>query len=276
MACSCRTPKDNVKSVISVDTTRGCTTDNLTAAEIAVKRLQLFYSGESEFIPKKVKVLYERILAGNHDTTKEIVIRLCKLGESGTEYLCKILPFYSKLRSLTLWKTHLNASAVERLCSSLAVMQHLKVLGLEDNGLKDDSILWLCRTFKLLKSLKELWLSSNEVTAGGAQMLSTNLADLPELLILNLDFNYIRSEGCVYLCKALIARRRLNVLSLRGNLIGHSATSDIVTYGTSNPPVQQLDLQSNLIPLDDCETLKAIFGEGVVLLAGQREKGTKE
>lgn len=276
MACSCRSRRDNIKSVTTVNTaTIRLASDNSLAAEIASKRLDLLSTGYSDSVPKKVRELYEKVCNGADLDQKEIIIRLCRLGESGTDSLCRVLPFYTNLQHLTLWKTQLTTKAIVRLCSSLEVMEHLQVLGLEDNGLKDDSILCLVRVFKLLKNLKELWLSANEITIGGAQVLSSSLTDLPELELLNLDFNYIGNAGCKSLCKALIARHRLRVLSLRGNLIDSEATADLVMLGNSNPPVERLDLQSNFLSSSDCETLKTVY-DIMAILTDQREKPGKK
>lgn len=271
--CSCRARSDDIKSVVSagtINTTRRETGENGLSAESGAKSLKLLYGPEADLIPKKLRFYYNKAIAGCNHEVKEIVLRLFPLGESGLKYLSRLLPIYAHVTGLTLWKVGLNFEAVQVLTESLVLITGLETLGIEGNDLSDESLLCLSRSFKLMKNIKELWLSSNQFTDVGAIVLDNSLRDLPKLAILNLDYNFLRSEGCRILCRALIPRARLKVVSLKANEIGPDATEELEMLGNSNPPVETLDLDANLLTEANCALLSALYGPGVVRLSNQR------
>jgi len=272
ITCSCRAGNDHVKSVHSVatvNTTRRATSENGLIGESGIRRLDLFYGEEIQLLPKKLRYYYDKIMAGGHEEVKEVVLRLVKLGENELKCLCRLLPFYVHVTGLTLWKVGLDIETVRELTESLVLIKGLQTLGIEGNDLKDECLLCMSRSFKLLTSLRELWLSSNQFTAVGAIVLANSLQDLPSLSVLNLDDNFLGSEGCRALCRALVPRTRLRVVSLKGNGIGPEAIDELVALGSSNPPVETLNLDANCLTDANCSTLSALYGPEVIHLSKQ-------
>lgn len=271
--CSCRTRTPTVKSVISagtINTTRRETGENGLVVEISTKRLEGFYASEVNQIPKRLRYYYNKAIAGAQREVKEIVLRLFTIGVDEMKCLCRLLPFYAHITGLTLWKVGLNMDTVRELSESLVLVTGLQVLGIEGNDLNDETLLRISRIFKLTKNLRELWLSSNQFTDVGAIVLANNMKDLPRLTLLNLDYNYLRSEGCRTLCRSLIPRARLKVLSLKANEIGPEAMEDLVLLGSSNPPVETLDLETNYLTEANCTTLSTLYGSEIIRLSDQR------
>ena len=269
---SCRARSENIKSVVSagtINTTRRETGENGPIAESGAKRSELFYGLEVEQIPKKLRFYYNKVAAGSQHEVKEIVLRLFSLGESGVKCLNRLLPLYAHVTGLTLWKVGLNLETVRDLTESLVLVTGLQTLGLEGNDLNDESLLCLSRSFKLMNNLKELWLSSNQFTDVGTFVLGNSLRDLPKLAVLNLDYNFLRSEGCRILCRALVPRARLRVVSLKANEIGPDAIEELETLGSSNPPVETLDLEANLLTEVNCTLLSTLYGAEIVRLSNQ-------
>lgn len=272
ITCSCRAGDDHVKSVHSaatVNTTRRATSENGLIGESGIKRLDLFYGEELQLLPKKLRYYYDKVMTGGHEDVKEIVLRLVKLGENDLKCLCRLLPFYQHMTGLTLWKAGLEIETVRELTESLVLVKGLETLGIEGNDLKDECLLCISRSFKLFTNLRELWLSSNQFTAVGAIVLANSLKDLPSLALLNLDYNFLGSEGCRTLCRALVPRTRLRVVSLKGNGIGTEAVEELVVLGSSNPPVETLDLEANCLTEANCSTLSALYGPEVIHLSKQ-------
>lgn len=272
ITCSCRAENDHVKSVhsaVTINTTRRATSENGLIGESGIKRLDLFYGEEVHLLPKKLRYYYDKVMTGAPEEVTEIVLRLVKLDESGMKCLCRLLPFYVNATGLTLWKVGLDIEAVRELTDSLVLVKGLLSLGIEGNDLKDECLLCISRSFKLLKSLRELWLGSNQFTAVGSIVLANSLSDLPSLALLNLDYNFLGSEGCRTLCRALVPRARLKVVSLKGNEIGDTAVEELVILGSSNPPVETLNLEANNLTEANCSTLLNLYGSEVIHLSGQ-------
>ena len=272
MACSCRRQIDIVKSVQSANTvitTRRASSEHYLVGENGLRRLEELYGDNIERIPRKLRFYLEKVIAGSHVEVKEIVLRLFNLGEYGAKCLYRLIPFYSHVKGLTLWKVGLALDSVRSLTESLVLIQGLEILGIEGNELRDECLLCLSRSFKLMTGLKELWLSSNQFTPVGAIVLANSLNDLPKLVLLNLDFNFLGSEGCRTLCRALIPRQRLKVLSLRANQIDSGAMEELVSLGNSNPPVETFNLEGNQLTEANCTELSVLYGPEMILLSGQ-------
>ena len=271
--CSCRTTRTHtiksVHSACSIVTFHPENSANNLPNDSAMSNLEQFFSQNSSKIPSKLKIYCDYVRSGEYKKVSEIVMRLGNLGEYGVRGVCRLLPFYVHVRRITLWKVGLDLEAVRLISESLVLVTGLEVLGIEGNDMKDECLVGIARSLKLMRGLKELWLSSNQFSMMGALILSNSLKDLPKLAVLNLDFNYLRSEGCKVLCKALIPRGRMKVVSLRANEIDSDAMEELVRLGSSNPPVETLNLEDNFLSQDNCSVLSTLYGSEIVLLSSQ-------
>ena len=233
--------------------------------ESAVEKLREFYQAEEANIHVKVRPYYHQVFTGVSLFTTQISLRLCSFSELDFDHLSRVLPFYPHCTEFTLWKANLTSTAVTHLSSSLGLLMNLEVLAMQDNHLRDESLLCASRTINHLINMTEIWLSSNEITAAGAVILASSIAGFPQLAIINLDFNYVGDEGCAALCKALVARNRIKMLGLRGNKLTNGAVPSLQDLGENNPPLLNLDLQSNSFTPSACRSLKSLYGDVATL-----------
>ena len=231
---------------------------------LAFQKLQSFYDQEKPFIPKKVEPYYRCVLANTQSNVTEIVIKVSNLGLKGVEYLCRILPFYTGIEELRLWKVGLDTKCAESLAYHLPFLTSLKILALEDNALDDEAITGVAKSFKQLRVVKELWIGCNVIGPKGAAQLAEALQHLVLLEVLCLDFNELRSEGCAAICSRVSQMQKLSTLSLESTSLDSAAVEDLAHLGRTNPPSKRTNLKSNRFSDEDCRLLTELFPLGTV------------
>lgn len=267
--CSCRSERDKVLETIQYDPTFASVTFASASIANATKQLGRFFDEERKSIPVKLLFYYVKVLEGSAQYERAIVIKFVQLGDQGSTYLARLLPFYVHIDELHLWKAGLTGSGLNIILEAISLLKRLKVLNLTDNRLKDDSILSLTRTFSSLSELEALWLSANEITSSGVAVLSSSLAALSKLKSIGLSYNFLDAIACQSLCTALQNRTHLSVLELAGNKLATDCVDIFTQLAMSNPPLK-LDLTSNAFTPEDCEALQRAYGQDVVALEAQK------
>lgn len=213
----------------------------------------------------KLLFYYLKVLEDSAKYERAIVVKFAQLGDQGCAYLARVLPFYSHIDELHLWKAGVTGCGLSVILESISLLKQLRVLNITDNHLKDDAILSLSRAFPSISGLEELWLSANEITSSGINVLAGSLVALPKLKSLGLSFNFLDASACQSLSTALQNRNHLSVLELAGNKLGKDSVEALTQLAMSNPPLK-LDLTRNQFELEDCEALQRAFGVDVVIL----------
>ena len=227
------------------------------SVELAVKQLGLFYEQERAFIPQKLLYYYVRVLDAASTQEQVFRVKFLKLGSQGFLYLSRILPFYTHVQELRLWKVGFNEEHVDRLEEIVRGLGALKVLSLEDMKLQDRGALAVARGLKMLRSLEELWMSVNDISAEGVISLADALQPLLSLHTICMNFNSMGDEGCVALCGVLAERSGLKRLELVDNQLGREAGQGLVEVVQKNPDIR-VDLSRNEIPEDQTKKLLSL------------------
>ena len=264
ISCSCRAKSDKVIDVYQYDATFATVNFSSKSEEIAAKDLAKYFEEERANIPYKLMFYYVKVFEASCQYEKAIIVKVSKIGSVGLPYLIKLLPYYTHIEQLHLWKVALPTESIRLLTDSLYLVPRLKSLNLEDNKLRDEALLCLCRTFPMVVNLEELWLSANEFSASGVRMLAEGLAKLPKLKTLGLSYNYLKDEGCEKLCQRLVSIPPLSVLELAGNNLTDASTTSLLLLAQTCHPIVTCDLRGNTFSTDGCEKLKNAFKEEVL------------
>ena len=229
-------------------------------SESATQKLVAFYEEEKKHIPKKIDVYYQSVMKEEHLSTTSIIVKVSHLGPRGIEYLCRILPFYSTILELRLWKVGLDPASTDRLAYYLPFLTRLQVLSLEDNSISDAAVANFCKGFKTMRVLRQLWLGCNLLTVKGAVVLSEGLRLLVLLETLSLDYNDIQSAGCDAICKVLCETNKLKRLSMEANAITKEALHELAALAQANAPEHMINLKSNKLDVEACQRCVELFG----------------
>lgn len=214
--------------------------------EEAKADLQKLLDEEGQFMNRKVKGYYEIALAGNAATTLEVNMKFLNLGGTGAMHLTKVMPYYTGLKSLRLWKTKLGIEGAKILSSALSHLPDLEILSLEDNELKTEGTSYIAQALSSLPLLKELYLHVNKMGQEGVVALSRPLASLSNLQILTLDENQIGKSGLVVLLAALSKGwDRLTLLGLAFNQLGDDGARELMGCLPKMVKLKKLTLSGN-------------------------------
>ena len=208
--------------------------------------LQKLLDEEGQFMNRKVKGYFELAIAGNAATTLEVNMKFINLGETGALHLTKVLPCYTALTSLRLWKTKLGIEGAKLLSSSLQHLPKLEVLSLEDNELKTEGTNYIAQALPSLPLLRELYLHVNKMGQEGVVALSGPLAVLGSLQILTLDENQIGKSGLLLLLAALSKGiSRLTLLGLAFNQLGDEGARELLDCLPRMTKLRKLTMSGN-------------------------------
>ena len=187
--------------------------------------IQDIYSNFSSVMSAPIKTLYEKIIAGDGHSIKEIRILWKQLDETNSMCLAHALPELTSLRELTLKDNGLNLSTfrsimaeltnctglsklsisgnslgnpgIKSLIEVLPVLNNLEELALEDNHLGDSSLKYLAEVVPNMKSLKLLWLQKNKFKRDAVIEFSQRLSSIRSFRELNIDINDLSDEDVV-------------------------------------------------------------------------------
>lgn len=225
----------------------------------SISELQRFYEEESQYMNRKVKGYFEEVLAGNAPTTTEVNIKFINLGEEGSMHLIKVLPYFSNLKSLRLWKTKLGIEGAKLLSGVLGKLSQLEILSLEDNELKTEGTSYIAQALVSLPLISELYLHVNKMGYEGVVALKESFIYKTNLKVLTMDENYILKPGLVdllaSLCKTL---NKLTLLGLSFNQLGDEGVRELLRYLPEMPNLKKLTLSgNNLTPALERELVAA-------------------
>ena len=175
------------------------------------------YTLHQSSIPDRIKVLYHHHI--QNETTKilHIDLKFLNLSPVHFRHLDLILPYFTKITILNLWKTKLGNEGCITLSSHLHNFSSLEFLSLADNQITCTGIKPLAETFPVLIKLKTLELHVNPFDNLATLLLAQNLGYLGALKILCLDECGLGGESLGKLVNALLNMNSLERISLDYN-----------------------------------------------------------
>jgi len=260
MACGCARRTDNV---VCSEPTSG-----RPQALNALKHLGELY--HNSVLSPKLKPYFQRALEGSSAEITRFTLKLSRLGLKDLESLAQVLPFYAEVTELQLWKVGLSGHRMDLLRSALDSLVDITVLALEDNCIDDPAALSLSRRLEKWTNLKEIWLPANDLTAKGICCIMEALQCCRQVEVLSLAYNDLGTPGSAVVCKFLLSRSPLRLLSLENNEISSSVNSGLESLGRLNPPLERTDLRCNLFTDAECAQLRTEFGAAKVCVKAQR------
>lgn len=208
--------------------------------------LRKFYEEEGNYMSRKVKACYEVVFAGDAQQTPDINMKFINLGESGALHLAKVLPCFTNLRQLRLWKTKLGAEGAKMLSGVLPRLPQLKVLSLEDNEIKSEGASYIAQVLPDLPELNELYLHVNKMGQEGVVAFSGPFAKRDNLQILTMDENKIGKPGLLVLLTSLTrCYPSLTLLGLAFNQLGDDGARELLSILSKLQVLKKMTLTGN-------------------------------
>lgn len=210
--------------------------------------LKQLFEEESTVMNRRVKVCFEQVFSGEAPKVTEINMKFLNLGEAGALHLSKVLPFFTGLQSLRLWKTKLGIEGAKLLGGVLPSIPQLTILSLEDNEIKAEGASYIAAGLRSVSELQELYLHVNKMGHEGVTALSSVLAVKSTVCILTIDENQIGRTGLLTLLSSL--RKTINALTLLGlafNQLGDEGARELLSALKDMTHLRKMTLSGNNI-----------------------------
>lgn len=244
----------------------GCTITKNDTNKIIKKRpspncgfIKEYYHTNQKALPSRIRDLFENYL--NDSTTKKTTVDLkfIRITEFYLKSLQIILPHYTQLRKLDLWKTHLGSQGAISIFSLFQSFPHLMFLSVADNQIDYQGIKKLTKKFHILQELETLQLHFNHFTPESTELLACKLKILVSLKILCLDECEMAGESLGKLLVSISHVKNMERVSMDYNYIGKTNSDLIVELVHNMKSLKRFSLQNCQINQDIQEVLNVKY-----------------
>ena len=166
-------------------------------------QVQKVYSSCKASMHRHVQECYEAVLSGRADTQADLDLRFTRLNPAGMMQVAMVLPFFTRLRCIKMWKTRFGPDGSEYLAKALLKLPLLRILSIEGNEIKFAGLLKLSDALKSLAILEELFLHSNQLGPDSGPLLAAILPSLTRLRRFTVDENELGDKGAVLVVESI-------------------------------------------------------------------------
>ena len=211
---------------------------------------QYFEASQSEISPKLLPY-FQKALGKGCKGEADISIKFVSLKREQGEHFAHVLPFYTNLKSLRLWKTQLGVEGARALAPALVGLKQLETLSLEDNGLQTEGLLALSASLKLLTKLQNLVLHVNQISPEGGKTLAILCQSHSKLQELLLSENQLSAVGMGDLVEGLLAcAGSFRVLEVAHNSLQRQGAEHLLHALPRLPVLEKVVLSGNQLSED--------------------------
>lgn len=233
-----------------------------TARSVQVKHhnsVKEYFLENCDLMPKRIKELYDQVLTSTNTEITKIDLKFLNFAGKRFKPIEVILPYFSHVVYLNLWKTSLGDAGCENFAPYLEKLTSLTFLSLADNRITAIGIIHICSKFVFLQKLESLELHVNTLQVAGATSLARSIFHLISLKKIVLDECEIPKEPIEELLTALSKLKNLERMSLDYNQIQDSGANLLLKLIPSMSSLKRIALQNTGITLGVQESLKTAF-----------------
>lgn len=219
--------------------------------QVRLDELRQYFEVSQNDISPKLLPYFQKALNKDCKGESEVAIKFVPLGSGQSEHLAHVLPFYSNLKSLRLWKTQLGVEGAKALAPALAALRQLETLSLEDNRLQTEGLQALAVSLKLLSKLQSLVLHVNQINPEGGKTLASLCSSHNKLQELLLSENQLGSAGMSALVEGLLScAGSLRTLELAHNSLQRQGAQHLLHVLPRLPMLEKVVLTGNQLGED--------------------------
>ncbi|OMJ74188.1 hypothetical protein SteCoe_26942 [Stentor coeruleus] len=233
-----------------------------TSRSVQVKHhdsIKEFFLENCDQMPKRIKELYDRVLTSTSTEITKIDLKFLNFAGKRLRPIEVILPYFSHIVYLNLWKTSLGDSGCENLAPYFEKLTNLTYLSLADNRITAVGTIHICSKFVFLQKLESLELHVNTLQVAGAISLARSIFHLISLKKVVLDECEIPKEAIEELLTALSKLKNLERMSLDYNEIQDSGAKLLLKLIPSMLSLKRIALQNAGITTEVQDSLKTSF-----------------
>jgi len=219
--------------------------------QLRLDELRQYFEASQNDISSKLLPYYQKALGKGCKGEFEVAIKFVPLSRVQSEHLAHVLPFYSNLKSLRLWKTQLGVEGAKALAPALAALKQLEILSLEDNQLQTEGLQALASSITLLTKLQTLVLHVNQINSEGGKTLASLCSSNHKLQELLLSENQLGPAGMGALVEGLLScAGSLRALEVAHNSLQRQGAQHLLHVLPRLPVLEKVVLTGNQLGED--------------------------
>lgn len=224
-----------------------------------VETVREYYNANENALPNRIRELFQRYFMQQTVVALVIDLKFIDLSGSRTRSLEIVLPYFTEIRAMNLWKTKLGNDGCAMIAKLFHNFPHLSFLSLADNRITCQGLLAISDNSSYLKELEILELHVNPFDAGATHVLSTFIGKLVKLRIIFLDECEMAGDSLTELILALPNVKELEKISMNYNFFGESAGNVLNNTVGKLKKLKRLSVQHTGITQTVKESLKKVY-----------------
>lgn len=247
----------------------GCT-NSKTVKPVIVEKAKLtssneadkvreYYNANENILPNRIRELFQRYFMQQTSVASVIDLKFINLSGPQIKSLEVILPFFTQIRAMNLWKTKLGNEGCVVLAKLVHNFPHLSFLSLADNRITYQGLTAICDQFSNLKELEILELHVNPFDAEATHVLAIHIGKLSKLRILCLDECEMAGDSLKEFMLALPNIKELERISMDYNFFGEPVSNILVNVLNKLKKLKRMSVQHTGITPVIQEALRKVF-----------------
>ncbi|OMJ68233.1 hypothetical protein SteCoe_34379 [Stentor coeruleus] len=224
-----------------------------------VDHVREYYNINENILPNRIRELFQRYFMQQTAVASVIDLKFINLSGPQIKSLEVILPYFTEIRALNLWKTKLGNDGCVMLAKLFHNFPHLSFLSLADNRITRQGISALSDHSSNLKDLEILELHVNPFDADTTYVLATFIGKLTRLRIICLDECEMAGDSLKELMLVLPNAKELERISMDYNFFGESAGNVLINVLGKLKKLKRLSIQHTGISQTVQESLRKVY-----------------
>lgn len=222
-------------------------------------KVREYYNANESLLPNRIRELFQKFFIQQTSASSVIDLKFINLSGPQIKSIEKILPYFTQIRAINLWKTKLGNEGCIILSKLLYNFPNLSFISLADNRITYPGIQAICDKFSILKELEILELHINPFDAQATRTLASNIGNLAKLRIICLDECEMSGDSLKEFIQALPNIKELERISMDYNFFGESVSNIMFNALNKLQKLKRMSAQHTGITLAVQEALKKVY-----------------
>ncbi|OMJ66100.1 hypothetical protein SteCoe_37181 [Stentor coeruleus] len=222
-------------------------------------KVREYYNSNESLLPNRIRELFQKFFIQQTSVSSVIDLKFINLSGPQVKSIEIILPYFTQIRALNLWKTKLGNEGCIVIAKLLHNFPCLSFISFADNRISYPGIKAICDKFSILKDLEILELHVNQFDAHATHALALNIGKLVKLRNICLDECEMSGDSLKELIQALPNIKELERISMDYNFFGEPVSNIMFNVLNKLKNLKRMSAQHTGITLAVQEALKKVY-----------------
>ncbi|OMJ92602.1 hypothetical protein SteCoe_4612 [Stentor coeruleus] len=224
-----------------------------------VDHVKEYYNANENILPNRIRELFQRYFMQQTAVASVIDLKFINLSGVQIKSLEVILPYFTEIRAMNLWKTKLGNDGCIMLAKLFHNFPHLSFLSLADNRITYQGLSAISDNSSHLKELEIIELHINPYDSEATHVLSSFIGKLTKLRIICLDECEMAGDSLKDFVLSLPNAKELERISMDYNFFGESAGNVLSNVVGKLKKLKKMSIQHTGITQNVQENLRKVY-----------------